>query len=247
MLIHGLLFISALLGGGLNALAGGGTFLTFPALTFSGLPLLQANATSTVALWPGSLSSAVALYRDWIRYQGQLLVWLSICLVGGLTGALLLLRLSPDVLGTIFPYLLLTATGLFAFRSRLEKQEKAAKPAPDWMQWLTIFAVAVYGGFFGGGIGILFMAMFSLLGMRNVHHANALKVLFASFVNGISIVTFVVSGVVVWSAAGVMVGGSILGGYLGARFAQRIPAHILRIFVILVGLLMTGYFFFKQS
>ena len=245
MLIHLLLFVSALLGGGLNALAGGGTFLTFPALTFAGLPLLQANATSTVALWPGSLSSAVALYHDWVRYRQQLLVWLSICLVGGLTGALLLLRLSPGLLGKIFPYLLLTATLLFAFRSWLEKQEKAAKPAPAWVQWLTIFGVAVYGGFFGGGIGILFMALFSLLGMRNVHHANALKVLFVSFVNGISIVTFVVSGVVVWSSAGYMVVGSILGGYLGARFAQRIPAPALRLFVITVGLLMTGYFFLR--
>ena len=229
----------------MNAVAGGGTFLTFPALTFSGMPLLQANATSTVALWPGSLSSAITLRREWMMYRNRLVGWLAICLVGGLAGALLLLRLSPDALGRIFPYLLLSATLLFAFRSRLEKQSATAKPLPTWVQWLTIFAVAVYGGFFGGGIGILFMAMFSLLGMRDIHHANALKVLLVSVINGISIVTFVVSGVVVWSVAGVMVGGSILGGYLGARFARRIPAHVLRLTIITIGLVLTVYFFLR--
>lgn len=245
MLIHLLLFISALLGGGLNALAGGGTFLTFPALTFSGIPLLQANATSTVALWPGSVSSAIALRHQWLLYKNRLVIWLTICLVGGLTGALLLLRLSPNALGKVFPYLLLTATLLFAFRSSLEKRNTQSNPMPGWVQGAVIFVVAVYGGFFGGGIGILFMAAFSLLGMRDIHHANALKMVLVSAINGISIVTFMASGVVIWSSALVMVGGSIIGGYLGARFAQRIPAAALRIVVITIGLGLTVYFFLR--
>jgi uncharacterized protein len=245
MLTYILLFLSALLGGGMNALAGGGTFLTFPSLTFAGIPLLQANATSTVALWPGSVSSAIALRREWAMYKNRLLVWLAICLAGGLSGALLLLHLSPNALGNVFPYLLLMATLLFAFRSGLEKRNANSKPMPGWVQGLVIFIVAVYGGFFGGGIGILFMAAFSLLGMRDLHNANALKLLFVSFINGISIVTFVSAGVVVWSAALVMVGGSIIGGYLGARFAQRIPAAALRVTVIVIGLVLTVYFFLK--
>ncbi|MBO0936988.1 sulfite exporter TauE/SafE family protein [Fibrella sp. HMF5335] len=245
MIAHLLLFLAALLGGGLNAIAGGGTFLTFPSLTFAGVPLLQANATSTVALWPGSVSSAIALRHDWATYKNRLVVWLLISLLGGLAGALLLLRLSPDALGRIFPYLLLSATLLFAFRSRLEKRAAAPKPVAGWVQGIVLFIVAVYGGFFGGGIGILFMAAFSLLGMRDIHHANALKTLLVSVINGISIVTFIISGVVVWPLALIMVGGSIIGGYLGARFARRIPAAALRIAVITIGLGLTVYFFLK--
>ena len=240
-----LLFFSALLGGGLNAIAGGGTFLTFPTLTFVGLPLLEANATSTTALWPGSLSSALTLRREWLSYGNRLIGWLVICLVGGLAGALLLLRLSSDALGRIFPYLLLTATLLFAFRSRLEQRHTQPKPLPGWVQALAIFVVAVYGGFFGGGIGILLMTTFSLIGLSDLHNANALKTLLASTINGVSVTTFVVSGVVVWPAALVMVGGSMLGGYLGARFARRIPAPALRLTVIGIGLFLTVYFFLR--
>ena len=240
-----LLFTSALLGGGLNAVAGGGTFFTFPSLTFVGLPLLEANATSTVALWPGSLLSAITLRREWAAYRSRLVGWLLVSLLGGVTGALLLLRLSPDALGKVFPYLLLSATLLFAFRSQLEQQPTQQRPLPDWLQTLCIFVVAIYGGFFGGGIGILFMAAFSLLGMRDLHNANALKTLLVTAINGISVATFVASGVIVWPAALVMVGGSIIGGYLGARFARRIPAAALRVLVIGIGLFLTGYFFLR--
>jgi uncharacterized membrane protein YfcA len=157
----------------------------------------------------------------------------------------LLLRLSPDALETIFPYLLLSATLLFAFRSQLEQQRTQDRTLPRWVQNLCIFVVAVYGGFFGGGIGILFMAAFSLLGLQNLHNANALKTLLATAINGISVATFVLSGVVVWPPALVMVGGSIIGGYLGARFARRIPAPVLRVTVISIGLLLTIYFFLR--
>lgn len=240
-----LLFASALLGGGLNAVAGGGTFFTFPALTFVGLPLLEANATSTLALWPGSLLSAITLRREWITYRNRLIAWLIASLMGGMTGALLLLRLSPDVLEKLFPYLLLSATLLFAFRSQLEHQRTQNRVVPDWLQTFAIFVVAIYGGFFGGGIGILFMATFSLLGLRDLHHANALKTLLATFINGISVATFMISGVIVWPAAFVMIGGSTIGGYLGARFTRRIPAPALRGTVIGIGLLLTIYFFLR--
>ena len=240
-----LLFASALLGGGLNAVAGGGTFFTFPALTFIGLPLLEANATSTIALWPGSLLSAITLRREWSTYHNRLIVWLGASLAGGMAGALLLLRLSPDVLEKLFPYLLLSATLLFAFRSRLEHQRTQNREVPGWLQTFAIFVVAIYGGFFGGGIGILFMATFSLFGLRDLHNANALKTLLATFINGISVATFMVSGVIVWPAALVMIGGSTIGGYFGARFARRIPAPALRAAVIGIGLLLTVYFFFR--
>ncbi len=240
-----LLFTSALLGGGLNAVAGGGTFFTFPSLTFVGIPLLEANATSTVALWPGSLLSAVTLRREWAAYRSRLLGWLTVSLLGGLAGALLLLRLSPDALGKVFPYLLLSATLLFAFRSQLEHRRTQDRQLPGWLKTGCIFVVAIYGGFFGGGIGILFMATFSLLGMRDLHNANALKTLLVTAINGISVATFVASGVIVWPAALIMVGGSIIGGYLGARFARRIPASVLRALVIGIGLFLTVYFFLR--
>ncbi len=241
-----LLFLAALGGGAMNAVAGGGTFLTFPSLTFSGLSLLAANATSTVALWPGTVSSAIALRREWSTYGRRLVGLLAVSLVGGLAGALLLLRVSPDALGQIFPYLLLTATLLFAFKSRLDNLSgEPRRTAPAGLQMLVLFGVAVYGGFFGGGMGIMFMATFSLLGMADLRHANALKVLMTMVVNGVSVITFVIAGVVVWPSALVMVGGSIIGGYLGAQYAKRLSAKQLRTIIVTIGLVLTMYFFWR--
>ncbi|RIV21150.1 sulfite exporter TauE/SafE family protein [Fibrisoma montanum] len=245
VLAYGLLFLAALGGGAMNAVAGGGTFLTFPSLTFSGLSLLSANATSTVALWPGTVSSAIALRQQWGTYRSRLAGYLLISLFGGLAGALLLLRLSSDTLGDVFPYLLLTATLLFAFKSRLEKQQTAERPSPAWLQTLVLLLVAIYGGFFGGGMGIMMMAMFSLLGMTDVRNANALKVLLTVVVNGISVVTFIVADVIVWPSALVMVGGSILGGYVGAVYARRVSPQRLRIIIVSIGLILTVYFFLR--
>lgn len=245
LLNYGLLLLAALGGGAMNAVAGGGTFLTFPSLTFSGLSLLTANATSTVALWLGSAFSAIALRREWATFRSRLVGLLIINLLGGLSGALLLLRLSPDALDVIFPYLLLMATLLFAFKSRLEGQRKADYTAPAWLQTLVLFIVAVYGGFFGGGMGIMFMATFGLLGVADVRHANALKVLLTTAVNGISVVTFIASGVVAWTPAVVMIGGSIVGGYVGALYAKRVSPGRLRVIIVTIGLVLTAYFFWQ--
>ena len=243
---YALLFLAALGGGAMNAVAGGGTFLTFPSLTFSGLSLLAANATSTVALWPGTVSSAIALRREWATYGRRLVGLLAVSLAGGLAGALLLLRVSSDALGQIFPYLLLTATGLFAFKSRLDNlSDGSRRTAPVGLQMLVLFGVAVYGGFFGGGMGIMFMATFSLLGMADLRHANALKVLMTMVVNGVSVITFVVAGVVVWPSALVMAGGSILGGYLGAQYAKRVSPARLGQIIVTIGLVLTAYFFWR--
>lgn len=247
LLTYSLLFLAALGGGAMNAVAGGGTFLTFPSLTFSGLSLLAANATSTVALWPGTITSAIALRQQWATYRQRLIGLLGISLVGGLIGALLLLRIPSDALGRIFPYLLLTATLLFAFKSRIEQGGAVSRAAPSWLQTVVLFGVAVYGGFFGGGMGIMFMATFSLLGMPDLHHANALKVLMTVVVNGISVITFVVVGVVVWPSALVMVGGSILGGYLGAHYAKRVSPARLRQIIVTIGLVLTAYFFWRAG
>lgn len=246
VLTYSLLFLAALGGGAMNAVAGGGTFLTFPSLTFSGLSLLSANATSTVALWPGTVSSAIALRREWSTYGRRLVGLLAVSLVGGLAGALLLLRVSSGALGQIFPYLLLTATLLFAFKSRLDNLSGGMRrTAPAWLQMLVLFGVAVYGGFFGGGMGIMFMAAFSGLGMPDLRHANALKVLMTMVVNGISVITFVVVGVVVWPSALVMVGGSIIGGYFGAQYAKRVSPARLRQIIVTIGLVLTAYFFWR--
>lgn len=229
----------------MNAVAGGGTFLTFPSLTFAGLSLLSANATSTVALWPGTVSSAIALRQQWAAYGRRLIGLLVISLAGGLVGALLLLRVSSDALGQIFPYLLLTATLLFAFKSRLEQQRMGNSSTPVWLQTVVLFLVAIYGGFFGGGLGIMLMAAFSLLGLPDLRNANALKVLLALAVNGISVVTFILSDVIIWPSALVMVGGSILGGYLGALYAKRVSPARLRMIIVTIGLVLTVYFFWR--
>lgn len=231
----------------MNAVAGGGTFLTFPSLTFSGLSLLSANATSTVALWPGTVSSALTLRQQWAIYGRGLIGLLLVSLVGGLVGALLLLRVSSEALGRIFPYLLLIATLLFAFKSRLERQRTTGQLAPAWLRLMALFVVAVYGGFFGGGMGIMLMATFSVLGLPDLRNANALKVLLTMAVNGISVATFVVSDVIVWSSALVMVGGSILGGYLGALYAKRVSPARLRQIIVTIGLVLTIYFFWRAS
>ncbi len=246
-LSYALLFLAALGGGAMNALAGGGTFLTFPSLTFSGLSLLSANATSTVALWPGSVFSAITLRQAWSGYgRRRLAGFLAVSVAGGLAGALLLLRISPHALAVVFPYLLLTATLLFAVKSSRLSSLSAGQAGPVW-QHLALFGIAVYGGFFGGGMGILFMATFSLLGLTDLRHANALKVLLTTAVNGISVVTFVASGVVVWPPALVMVGGSIVGGYVGALYAKRIPPGRLRLIIVTIGCVLTVYFFWRAQ
>lgn len=247
------LFIAAFGGGALNSVAGGGSFLSFPALVFTGVPARLANATSTVALWPGSAAAARA-YRAELMTQRARLVPLSlVSLLGGYLGARLLLGTSENTFRLLVPYLLLLATGLFAFGGALTARVRAWRgheaPGPEArvspLGLLLQLVIATYGGYFGGGIGILMLAALAVSGMEDVHAMNGLKNWLATCINGVAVVTFILSGAVLWPQAAVMVLGAIAGGYVGASTARRVDPKLVRRFVIAVGCTLTLYFFVR--
>ncbi len=246
----GLLFAAALLGGALNSVAGGGSFICFPALLFSGVPGTQANMTSTVALWPASLGS-VGAYRQELKHQGQdMLPFLLVSLVGGVIGAVLLVNLPSKSFEQILPFLMLFATVLFAFgrrvSSKLQRQASSIHiPARVLAATTVLFqlVVAIYGGFFGGGIGIIMLALLSLRGLEQIHEMNALKSLLSACINGIAILVFVGIGGVLWPQALTMIAGGLLGGYGGAHYARRVNPARVQTLVSLTGALMTIIFF----
>lgn len=246
-----LLFLAAILGGTLNAVAGGGSFITFPSLIFSGVGAINANASSTVALWPGSLASLWA-YRKELATQRRsfLLVLGGTSLIGGTLGALLLLNTPSSTFVHLIPYLLLLATVLFAFSGQITKllhmrnvektrMSRRGLAAISFMQ----FIIAIYGGYFGAGIGILMLATLGLMGMDDIHKMNAVKTLLTILINGVAVIIFIIAGIVVWAQAMIMLVGAIIGGYGAAYFARKIDQKYVRGFVIVVGLSLTLYFF----
>jgi uncharacterized protein len=248
-----LLFFAAVLGGALNSVAGGGSFISFPALVFTGAPVIPANATNTVALWPGSVASAGAYRREMVTAGRLLLLLCSVSVFGGYLGALLLLGTRPATFKALLPWLMLAATLLFTFGGEVTKRLRTRIPthkAPSWMGTVGVcllqFVISVYGGYFGGGIGILMLATLALMGMTDIHTMNALKTVLASLINGIAVVTFVAAKQVLWAQASVMIVGAILGGYAGASLARRLNPGAVRTFVIVVGFAMTAAFFWRE-
>ncbi len=246
-----LLFVAGVLGGALNSVAGGGSFIAFPALLFTGVPPIPANATNTIALWTGAAASGGA-YRKRLDVPRRVMIpLLTASLIGGLVGAFLLLKTPANTFMRVLPWLTLGATLLFAFgrkiaggrRSVIEHETTGAALAGATAFQL---AVGVYGGYFGGGMGIVMLAMLAMLGMTDIHSMNALKSVMGSVINGVAVVTFIVARAVYWKQGIVMIVGGIAGGYLGAHFAQKIPQVWIRWFVVLVGAGMTVYFFWKS-
>lgn len=250
-------------GGILNSVAGGGSFLTFPALISLGIPPIQANATSTTGIWPASASAAWALRQERVRQQRRLLLLLGLSSVlGGLGGALLLLH-TPQTTFTLFiPFLLLLATLLFALSPLLnarlrhralspqkEQNQERRRPLRSWFTLLGIallqLVITVYGGYFGGGIGILMLASFGLLGMQDINEMNALKNALAVCINAVAVLTFVLAQAVIWQDVLIMLAGTLAGGYGGVYSARKLDPRIARGFIVLVGCVMTMYFFFK--
>ncbi len=247
-----LLFIAAAIAGGINSVAGGGSFISFPALIFTGVLPVPANATSTVALWPGSVAS-VGAYRERMPTSRRLMLPLiAVSLTGGMLGALLLLRTPETLFMDLIPYLFAVATLLFIFGKRLTgnfihllKRDATLSAPLIAAASLGQLAISVYGGFFGGGIGILMLAMFQMMHMDDIHAMNGLKALLGAAINGAAVVTFIVAGIVRWPQAVVMIAGAALGGYGGAHYAQKIDPRIVRGVVIAVGAGMTIYFLWK--
>ncbi len=244
------LFVAGALGGALNSVAGGGSFVAFPALLFVGVPPIPANASNTVALWTGAAASGGA-YRNRLDMARRVFVpLLAASFVGGILGAYLLLKTPAHTFLQVLPWLTLGATLLFAFGKKLAGK-RASGIAHDAgttaLAGATAFqfGVAIYGGYFGGGMGIVMLAMLATLGMTDIHAMNALKSVMGFVINGVAVVTFVVAKAVYWPQAIVMTLGAIVGGYYGAHYAQRVPQIWIRRFVILVGVGMTAYFFWK--
>jgi uncharacterized protein len=246
-----LLFATAVIGGTLNSVAGGGSFFTFPALTFTGMPYIQANATSTVALWPGSVAGTGAYRKELaLQQRGLLLLLVGTSLLGGVLGAILLIHSSQKTFALLLPYLLLMATLLFTFNKQITAlfrkssvEKTVYTPAELISVSIVQLIIAIYGGYFGGGIGILMLATLGMMGMQNIHMMNALKTLLASCINGIAVITFILAGIVVWPQALLMIIGAIIGGYAGAYYARKIEQKWIRLFVMVVGFALTIYFF----
>lgn len=239
------------MGGALNSVAGGGSFIVFPALLFTGVPPIPANATNTVALWTAAAASGGA-YRGRLKVARRVMVpVLSASLLGGLTGAFLLLKTPAHTFMRVLPWLTLGATLLFAFSKRLAGGRKSVmehEASTAAVAGATVFqlAVAVYGGYFGGGMGIVMLAMLATLGMTDIHAMNALKSVMGFVINGVAVVAFIVAHAVYWKQAIVTIAGGIIGGYLGAHYAQKVSQVWIRAFVVLVGAAMTVYFFWKS-
>jgi len=236
------------LGGALNAVAGGGSFVAFPALLFTGVPPIAANATNTFALWVGTSASGGA-YRGRFSLSRRVMIPLvATSVAGGLFGAFLLLKTPAYTFMRVLPWLMLGATLLFAFGKNLTGRRRSglehdASAAALFGASLFELIVAIYGGYFGGGVGIMNLAMLAALGMTDIHTMNALKLLLGGVINGVAVITFIVKGAIYWPQAAVMTLGAILGGYFAAHYAQKLPQSWIRAFVLLVGSGMTVYFF----
>jgi uncharacterized protein len=242
------LIVAAGFGAGfVNAIAGGGTLLTFPALLYSGLmpnlnASIAANATSTVAIWPGSLTSSWAYRRQLLDHRQRVLALALPSLLGGVAGAVLLLNTPEKMFRFIVPYLILLACGLLMVQEPIGRWMTArAETHPRKHAvalWLTQFAIAVYGGYFGAGIGILMLAAMAIFLPEDLQAANGMKNFFAVLINGIAAVYFVVVGAAVLRVSVLMMGAAILGGFVGARTAQRLSPRLLRGAVVLFGLIV---------
>jgi uncharacterized protein len=254
------LVVAAFLAGVLNAVAGGGSFLSFPALLGTGIPPVQANATNTVALWPGQVTS-IAAYREDIRKNRRLVVPMSVAgLLGGTAGALVLLHTPESTFMRLVPWLLLVAATIFAVSrpvARWLDQIKAARrrhpesytPRPPRRTWVFVATILVcfYIGYFGAGAGFLIITLLSLLGFEDLNEINALKVVSTSAANGMAFVIFVIGNQVAWRYCLVAMAACAIGGYTSARFARMIPQPVLRVIVIVIGFGMAAWYFWKNS
>jgi uncharacterized membrane protein YfcA len=242
------LFIAGMLAGALNAVAGGGSFIAFPALLFTGVPPIPANATNTIALWTAAVASGGA-YRSRLNVPRRVMVPLLVAsLIGGLAGAVLLLKTPAQTFMRVLPWLTLGATLLFAFGRKLAGSRGSViehSTSTAALMGATIFqlCVGVYGGYFGGGMGIVMLAMLAALGMTDIHGMNALKTVMGTVINGVAVITFIAARAIYWKHGVVMILGGIAGGYFGAHYALKLPQAWVRVFVVLVGTGMTIYFF----
>lgn len=240
--------------GSINAVAGGGSLLSFPSLLQVGVLPVQANATNTVALLPAEVTSAAAYRRELWRYRSLLLPLTVASLAGGFLGAKFLLHTGQELFFQMVPWLLLVATVIFAvgpplqrrlFRRKDHVPSDGPGPVARFLLPFSVFVVSLYVGFFGAGSGLLIMGLLSISGIESVHEINALKTVIVSISRSIAAVTFVVYGAVIWHYAIVMIIAACIGGYLTAYIARRHKPHWIRASIIPIGFVVTAYFFWK--
>jgi len=257
-----IILVAGVLAGAINSIAGGGTLISFPALLWIGRDPIMANATNTVAIWPGSLAGAIGYRRELSGMRRWLLLLIVPSLLGGAVGSWLLLRTPSSVFERIVPFLILGATLLLAAQELITRKlavggwrlaeetpnENGGLPTTDlqqpptgWIVFAFIFQllVGLYGGYFGAGMGILMLAALGLIGLTDLHQMNGLKNILAVCINGIAAIYFALAGAVIWKDVAVMMIGSIAGGYLGARVARRLGRKFVRGAVVTIGIVMT--------
>ncbi|HEY1868981.1 MAG TPA: sulfite exporter TauE/SafE family protein [Candidatus Cybelea sp.] len=232
----------AFVSGAMNSVAGGGSFLSFPALVFAGVPAISANATNNAAMWVGTIGSARG-YREELReHRGLLPPVIFASLAGSLIGACLLLVTPQTLFERLIPWLLLFATLVFATSPWLTRATPTEPRHAPW-QIAVQFFVAIYGGYFGAGMGILMLAVLAFSGLPSFNAQNAIKNLLSVSINGIALVPFIIARIVDWRFALPMAAVALLGGYFGARFFRRVPQRVSRILVVAIGCAMTIVFF----
>lgn len=244
-------FGAAFLAGAINSVAGGGTLVSFPTLIWLGLDSVTANATSTVAIWPGTVGSLFGYRREIRAVEREHWLLMIPSLIGGISGAILL-RLTPSSLfDRLVPFLVLFATLLFMAQARVQRSlgtSKAHSASGKWFAGAMLFqlGIGLYGGYFGAGIGILMLAALGILGLKNIHEMNSLKVVLGGTINGIAAAYFIVAGMVNWQYVLVMVAGALAGGYGGAGAARKAGARAVRTTVIAIGFGMAAYLFVRK-
>jgi uncharacterized membrane protein YfcA len=249
--VHELLvFGAACVACAINSVAGGGTLITVPTLIWLGIPAINANATSTVALWPGSLSGAWGFRRELFDADRRVFALIVPSLIGGLAGAILLHQTPPDVFERLIPLLILFATCLFMAQEPLQRRFNLTaihNARSHWLSWTMLFQllVGIYGGYFGAGIGIMMLAALSLMGHTDIYQMNGVKNLLAVAINGVAIIYLVFTDLILWPDALVMAIGAVVGGVAGAGTARRVGRAVARRIVIVVGLAMALAMFMR--
>lgn len=247
-LIELLLFGAGIFAGTLNTLAGGGSFVLFPALLAAGIPPVIANATNTYASLPGYVSGAVGLWKDIVRHRDKLVSYTIVALIFGYLGAELLLRVSNEQFSVVVPWLMLFAVLLFAFGGRINawlRRTGGHGPAFAGLLWVLLAAISLYGGFFNAGLGVMLLAFLALAGLGDIHAMNGLKLWMSAVISVIGVVRFTLSGAIDWYYGSIALVGVVIGGYTAARLAHLVPQKLLRTLVLLYAGGLTAWFFWS--
>jgi len=247
-----LLLLAGRIGGALNSLAGGGSFVVFPALLAAGVPPVVANASNTYAALPRYASGAVGYWKDVVRHRDRFVLYAIIAAIFGYLGAELLLHVSDKQFSYAVPWLILFAVVLFAFGSRINAfvlahagNGRGAKAAGAVLLLAMLAAISVYGGFFNAGLGILLLAFLVLAGIDNIHAANGLKMLISVLIALVAVIRFAINGSIDWYHGSIALVGVTIGSYVAARLAYRIPTQLIRALVVVYGVALTVYFFWE--